>query len=144
MRGEVDKLAAAVPLTLSSACDVGEFAGKTFDYQFAHPALARLVLWEGLTLTGRVPDEAERSTLYAAKTAAVATAQREGLIDDRISAPDLVFLIISLSSYWSAAPQIARMLAGGDDPTALDVARRRAAVVRAATAIATPRRGAAS
>jgi AcrR family transcriptional regulator len=138
VRGEADNIAAAVPLTISSAHDVGDFAGNAFDYQLAHPALARLVLWEGLTLTDQVVDERERSALYAAKTEAVAVAQRAGLINDRIPASDFVFLLIALSSYWSAAPQLARMLASNDDNLATDPARRRAAVVEAALRLAAP------
>jgi AcrR family transcriptional regulator len=136
LRGEADNIAAAVPLTISSVRDVGDFAGDAFDYQLARPALARLVLWEGLTLTDQAVDERERSALYAAKTEAVAVAQRAGLINDRIPAPDFVFLLIALSSYWSAAPQIARMLASEDD--AKEPARRRAAVVEAALRMAAP------
>ena len=35
--------------------DFGEIAGRTFDYQRAHPDLARLVLWEGLADTEAWP-----------------------------------------------------------------------------------------
>lgn len=138
VRGEADNIAAAVPLTIASVSDVGDFAGDAFDYQLAHPALARLVLWEGLALTDQVVDARERSALYAAKTEAIASAQRAGLINDRIPAPDFVFLLIALSSYWSAAPQIARMLASGDDDPTTEPTRRRAAVVEAASRMAAP------
>jgi AcrR family transcriptional regulator len=137
LRREADDIAAAVPLRISSASDVGDFAGNAFDYQLVHPALARLVLWEGLTSTDEVVDAHERTALYGAKTEAVAVAQRAGLINDRIPAPDFVFLLIALSSYWSAAPQIARMLASDDD-LATEAARRRAAVVEAASRMAAP------
>jgi len=138
LRGEADDIAAAVPLTISSASDVGDFAGRAFDYQLARPELARLVLWEGLSLADRVVDERERSTLYAAKAEAVAVAQRAGLINDRIPAPDFVFMLIGLSSYWMAAPQIARMLGADDGDPAAEPARRRAAVVEAALRMAAP------
>jgi AcrR family transcriptional regulator len=138
LRGEVDDIAAAVPLKITSPRDVGDFAGDAFDYQLAHTALARLVLWEGLTSADQVVDERERSALYAEKTEAVAVAQRAGLVNDRIPAPDFVFLLIALSSYWSAAPQIARMLAAdGEDPLT-ERARRREAVVEAALRMAAP------
>ncbi len=135
---ELDKIANSVPLVITSPADVGEFAGRTFDYQRANPDLARLVLWEGLSDTGGIPDELARTELYAGKAAAVAAAQRAGLIDDAIAPAHLVFLIISLSSYWSAAPQIARMLSGGDASDEAEAARRRSAVVEAARRIATP------
>jgi len=135
--GEVGKIAQAVPLTIASPADAGTFAGDSYDYLRDHPELARLTLWEGLTSADRIVDEASRGAVYAEKTAAVAAAQRAGLIDDRIAAPDLVFLLISLASYWAAAPHIARMLtAGADQATSADA--RRAAVVHAAIQLTTP------
>ncbi len=139
IRCELDKIAAAVPLVIAHTDDVGEFAGRTFDYQRAHPELARLVLWEGLSDTGGVPDDVARTELYAGKVAAMAAAQRAGLVDDTIGPAQLVFLIIALSSYWSAAPQIARMLSGHDAGDDAEAARRRAAVVHAARRLAAPR-----
>jgi AcrR family transcriptional regulator len=136
--GEVDKIAKAVPLTIASPADAGTFAGASYDYLREHPELARLTLWEGLTSADHITNEASRSAVYAEKTAAVAAAQRAGLIDDRIAAADLVLLLISLSCYWSAAPHITRMLATGDGH-ATDADTLRAAVVRAATQLATPR-----
>ncbi|TWF81383.1 TetR family transcriptional regulator [Pseudonocardia hierapolitana] len=139
IRSELDKIADAVPLVITCTADVGEFAGRTFDYQRAHPGLARLVLWEGLSDTGRVPDEIARTKLYTAKAEAIAAAQQAGLIDDTIDPAHLIFLVIALSSYWSAAPQIARMLSGSDAQDGAEAARRRAAVVHAARQIAAPR-----
>src|ERR1700735_5180832 len=43
---ELEKLAASVARTDSDLEDIGEFAGRTFDYHAAHPELARLLLWE--------------------------------------------------------------------------------------------------
>jgi len=139
IRSELDKIAAAVPLVITCTADLGEFAGRTFDYQRAHPYLARLVLWEGLSDTGSVPDEIARTELYIGKAKAVAAAQQAGLIDDTIDPAHLIFLVIALSSYWSAAPQIARMLSGSDARDSAEAARRRVAVVHAAQQIAAPR-----
>jgi AcrR family transcriptional regulator len=139
IRSELDKIAEAVPLVITCTADVGEFAGRTFDYQLNHPGLARLVLWEGLSDTGRVPDEIARTKLYTAKAEAIAAAQQAGQIDDTIDPAHLVFLVIALSSYWSAAPQIARMLSGSDVQDDAEAARRRAAVVHAARQLAAPR-----
>jgi hypothetical protein len=69
----------------------------------------------------------------------MAAAQQAGLLDDTLDPAHLVFLFIALSSYWSAAPQIARMLSGSDAHDGTEVARRRAAVVHAALQIAAPR-----
>ena len=138
VREQVDDIAAAVPLIVHSVEDLGSFAGASFDYQLAHPDLARLLVWEGMADTGAVPEEAARGPLYRAKVEAIAAAQRSGAVDDGIEPAHLIFLILAVASWWSVSPQIARMLSapqGRDDP-----ARRRASVVEAAMRMATPRR----
>lgn len=136
VREQVDAVAAAVPLVVTSAQDVGAFAGASFDYQVAHPDLARLLVWEGMANTGAVAQEGARAALYRAKTAAVAAAQRSGTVDDTVAADHLVFMVLALASWWAVNPQVARMLTGPDDD---GVARRRASVVEAATRLAAPR-----
>src|SRR5690348_17092905 len=80
---ELDKLAASVAPVPSGFEEIGEFAGRTFDYQAAHPQLVRLLLWEGLS--GGVADEANRTAHYKKKAQAYAAAQREGVLDDELS-----------------------------------------------------------
>ena len=139
VREEAEKVARAVPPGSVWVEDFGEIAGRTFDYQQAHPDLARLVLWEGLADTGAAQDEQSRSAHYRSKVEEVAAAQREGLIDDAIDPAYLVFMLIALASWWEAAPQIARMLSGADPGDPDEQGRRRAAVVEAARRIAGPR-----
>jgi AcrR family transcriptional regulator len=132
---ELDKLAASVEPLPGSFEDIGEFAGRTFDYQAAHPQLIRLLLWEGLA--GEPPaDETNRTAHYRHKAQAYAAAQRDGAIDDDLDADHLVFLIIGLAAWWVSAPQLARMLTGADDSDPAEHARRRASVVRAAERLA--------
>jgi AcrR family transcriptional regulator len=133
---ELDKLAASVAPIKVGLEDIGEFAGRTFDYQAAHPELVRLLLWEGLS--GRVADEANRTAHYKNKAEAYATAQRDGILDDAIEAGHLVFLIIGLAAWWISAPQLARMITGADDSDPAEHVRRRASVVRAAERLARP------
>ena len=135
---ELDKLAASVAPVPSGFEEIGEFAGRTFDYQAAHPQLVRLLLWEGLS--GGVADEANRTAHYKKKAQAYAAAQREGVLDDELSPEHLVFMIIGLAAWWISAPQLARMLTGADDSDPAEHARRRASVVRAAERLARPRR----
>jgi AcrR family transcriptional regulator len=133
---ELDKLAASVAPIKVGLEDIGEFAGRTFDYQAAHPELVRLLLWEGLS--GRVADEANRTAHYKNKAEAYATAQQDGILDDAIEAGHLVFLIIGLAAWWISAPQLARMITGADDSDPAEHVRRRASVVRAAERLARP------
>jgi AcrR family transcriptional regulator len=154
---ELDKLAAAVAATGASLEDIGEFAGRTFDYHAAHPELARLLQWEGLA-GGPAADEINRTAHYQRKVQAFAAAQRDGLLDDDLDPAHLVFLIIALAAWWQAVPQLARMLTGADGADPADSAnsddsaystdsanskehgRRRASVVRAAQRLALPLR----
>ena len=138
LSGELEKLAAAVRPPAGGFEDIGEFAGRTFDYHAAHPQLARLLLWEGLT-GGPVADQARRTAYYQDKAGAYAAAQRAGILDDDLDPDHLVFLIIALAAWWLAVPQLAFMLTGSDGNDAGEHARRRASVVRAAERLARPR-----
>ena len=138
LSGELEKLAAAVRPPAGGFEDIGEFAGRTFDYHAAHPQLARLLLWEGLT-GGPVADQARRTAYYQDKAGAYAAAQRAGILDDDLDPDHLVFLIIALAAWWLAVPQLAFMLTGSDGRDTGEHARRRASVVRAAERLARPR-----
>ena len=136
---ELDKLAASVGRPESGLEDIGEFAGRTYDYYAAHPELIRLLLWESLS-GGPVADEADRTAHYKSKAQAYAAAQGEGILDPDLDPAHLVFLIIALNAWWFSAPQLARMLTGTDGQDPAEHARRRASVVRAARRLALPGR----
>jgi AcrR family transcriptional regulator len=134
---ELEKLASA--LSPPDLADIGEYAGRLFDYHAAHPELARLLQWEGLT-GGPPADEVNRTAHYRQKVEAVAAAQRDGTLDDELDPAHLMFMLIALAAWWLSVPQLARMLTGAEanDPT--EHARRRAFVVRAARRLALPLR----
>lgn len=135
---ELRKLAEAVPPPPTGLRDIGDYAGRTFDYHAAHPELVRLLLWEALS-GGPVADEENRTATYRHKAQVYAAAQRDGVLDDDIDADHLACLVIALNTWWFSAPQLAHMLTGAyDDPA--EHARRRATVVRAAERLARPRR----
>ncbi|HEV7977210.1 TetR family transcriptional regulator [Amycolatopsis sp.] len=134
---ELEKLAAAVTPPAAGFSDIGEFAGRTFDYHAAHPELARLLQWEGLT-GGPVADEAKRTAHYQDKVRAVAAAQRDGILDDDFDPAYFVFMLIGLAAWWSSVPQLAQMLTGADPADQDEHTRRRAWVVRAAERLALP------
>jgi AcrR family transcriptional regulator len=138
LSGELEKLAAAVQPPAGGFEDIGEFAGRTFDYHAAHPQLVRLLLWEGLA-GGPVADQARRTAHYQDKARAYAAAQRAGILDDDLDPDHLVFLIVALAAWWLAVPQLAFMLTGSDGSDTDEHARRRASVVRAAERLARPR-----
>jgi AcrR family transcriptional regulator len=137
LSGELAKLAASVTPPADLFEEIGEFAGRIFDYHAGHPELARLLLWEGLA-GGPVADEVNRTAHYQHKVQAYAAAQRAGVLDDDLDPAHLVFLIIALAAWWITVPQLARMLTGADESDPAEHARRRAFVVRAAQRLALP------
>ncbi|WP_214410045.1 TetR family transcriptional regulator [Sphaerisporangium fuscum] len=132
---ELERLAAAVPLDAGQAADLGEYAGRVFDYHRTHPQLVRLLHWEGLQSRedDEVPAEAARSAHYAEKVAALAAAQQAGTLTGAIPPADLVYAVIALAGWWFSTPQLARMIrrdVPGDGPAA-----RREALVRLVRAL---------
>lgn len=136
---ELGKLAAAVFLDSPELRDIGEFAGRTFDYHADHPELARLRQWEGLA-GGAAADEVNRTAHYQDKVRAVAAAQKDGLLDDGLAPAHLMFLLIALGAWWFSVPQLAHMLTGADADDPEERVRRRAFVVQAAQRLAAARR----
>ena len=137
---ELQRLASSVVRPEGGLEDIGEFAGRTFDYYSANPQLARLLLWEGLATAtgGSVADEINRTSHYKSKARAYAAAQHEGVLSHDLPPEHLVFLIIGLAAWWFSVPQLARMLTGAEDGEPNEHARRRASVVRAAERLARP------
>jgi AcrR family transcriptional regulator len=128
---ELEQLAASVGRFPDRLEDVGELAGRSFDYHAEHPQLIRLLLWEALA-GGPVADEANRTAHYRSKVETYERARGDGGFDDDIDPAHLVFLVVGVASWWHAAPQLARMLTGADDSDPAEHARRRASVVLAA------------
>src|SRR5699024_411413 len=110
LRDELMKVAQTVPIESFATEDVGDYAGRAYDYHRQHPELTRLLRWEGLVLDDQVPDEELRRRHYEYKSRAMSDGQAHGAITTSIDAGHLFFLVLSLAGWWSAAPQVARML----------------------------------
>lgn len=133
LAAESERIAGSVVFDPTHDDPVGDYAGRIFDYHAAHPDLIRLILWEGLTVPGTVPDEANRSAYYRAKIDTFAKAQHDGVLRTDLEPGALLFSIMALAAWWHAAPHIARMTTGTD---AIDHDKRRAAVITAARRLA--------
>ena len=134
LRSELAKVAQALPVSSFAIEEVGEYAGRVYDYHREHPELSRLMCWEGLIFDDEVPDEPQRREHYGCKVEAVAEGQRQGAVTRALEADHLAFLVLALAGWWSAVPQVARMLTGQDSEQ--EHARRRASVVEAARRLA--------
>lgn len=103
-------LASAVPVDPD---DVDGWVDRLLDYHATHPELLRLLFWEGIEYgTAELPDEEARQDHYARKVTQIRDAQERGVITDTIPAGDLLILLISLTNWVSAVPQMRRILAG--------------------------------
>lgn len=136
LREELAKVAQAVPVESFAVEDVGEYAGRVYDYHRERPELTRLLRWEGLVFDTEVPDEEQRRDYYGYKTAAVVAGQEAGTVTNDIGADHVMMLILALAGWWSAVPQVARMIAGPESEQ--EHARRRASVVAAARRLVNP------
>jgi AcrR family transcriptional regulator len=137
LREQLATAAQTVPVESFTSDEIGEYAGRLYDYHRQHPDLVRLLQWEALAFSSEVPEERHRREFYGRKTAAIDNAQAAGVLTAGM-APDLLnFLLLSLAGYWAAVPQVARMITGASTDDAED-ARRRACVVEAARRIASP------
>ncbi|WP_347349294.1 TetR family transcriptional regulator [Nigerium sp.] len=133
---QVTTASASVPIPAGSPEEVGEYAGRLFDYLTEHPQLLRLLQWEALTVPGEVTDEAKRAAMYADRSAELAHGQASGVLTDAFEASDLNILILGIVGYWGLLPQVSRMVTGSTEVDARP--RRRAAVVEAARRLVTP------
>ncbi|MGC2939820.1 TetR family transcriptional regulator [Brevibacterium sp. FAM 24638] len=134
---ELSKIAEAVPLSSMSNTDIGEYAGNLYDYHCEHPALVRLLHWEGLGFKNSIADEQRRREHYTRKIDAIKSAQVAGEVDDDIDADHVTFLLLAMVAWWSAVPQVGQMLTGGLDKS--EIVRRRHSIVAAATKLGAPR-----
>ncbi|PZF82684.1 TetR family transcriptional regulator [Jiangella anatolica] len=132
---ELQRLAEAVPLTPEQAGDLGDYAGRLFDHHTDHPHLLRLLHWEGLVSGGEVVAETKRAMHLQEKVAAVADAQRRGLVTGAVGAGQLLYGLMALVDWWFVVPHVARMTVGADG---LDRATQRAAVVELARRMTAP------
>lgn len=122
------RLVEDVPLDGPDGVDPADYATRLFDYHETHPEIVRLLLWEGLTYgTGPIPGEQWRAEHYARKTAHFARAQQDGTVRDDLPPQVLILMLLGLSNWLFAAPQLRRMLLGED--TARDDVRESLATV---------------
>jgi AcrR family transcriptional regulator len=102
---------------------VGDYIGELFDFMTSNPDVLRLVQHEACHFAvGDVPHRGPRRAHYEEKIAAVRAAQEAGTVDPGLDPRFVVMSLISLVSWFVAAPQITDMVVG--DPGDADLRRR--------------------
>ena len=115
----------AVPITGTGIDAVIDYAGRVFDYQCAHPELARLTFWEGLELGAPVAEELRRARTASKVDLILAALPHLS----REQAEELLLTILTLADGSQALPNLNALYTGGSlhaDPGRL--ARRRATI----------------
>jgi AcrR family transcriptional regulator len=113
------------------AADLPEYAGRLYDSYRRRPWVQRIATWYRLERAGSsdlLPAVVASNT---AKVRAIAAAQAAGTLPTRFSAPELLGLVIHLSSLWSASmPEFETLVEDGSPD------RRRQVIVDAVAAVA--------
>ncbi|NDZ77550.1 TetR/AcrR family transcriptional regulator [Streptomyces sp. SID10853] len=124
--------------------DLGEYAGRLYDFHRSNPELTRLMMWEALHYgEGALPDDAVRTAHYAQKAAALAESTGGRLAGD---AAALFHALIGIAVWPLAFPQMSRLVLGvgqgqGQGQGPRDADALRAHVVETARALAPPGSG---
>jgi AcrR family transcriptional regulator len=121
-----------VSITGSGIAAITSYAGRIFDYQRDHPALARLIFWEGLELDSPVAEEF-RTQRNVVKTEKLREALPELSLDD---AHELLLTCLTLADGWQVLGNADRIMTGEPERDDARHARRRAHFVRTMEAIA--------
>lgn len=114
----------AVPIFGAGIDAIADYAGRVFDYQCAHPELARLTLWEGLELGEPVAREHRRARSVAKVDNILAAVP--GLPRDE--AEELLLTILTLADAYQALPNLDALYIGAVPGDAARLGRRRAVI----------------
>ncbi|MDQ1570040.1 MAG: hypothetical protein QOF79_714 [Actinomycetota bacterium] len=101
--------------TLSSTpidtSDLAEYAGRLFDRYEDAPEVQRFVNWYRLERTATSSLHAASRKSMVDKTAAIEAAQRAGVVTTRLSAVDLLGVVLQISSIWdNATPEYSSLI----------------------------------
>jgi AcrR family transcriptional regulator len=113
----------AVPIHGFGIDAIADYAGRVFDYQCAHPELARLTFWEGLELKDPVAKDQRRSRSVD-KVDRILAAVPEFT---REEAEELLLTILTLADASQALPNLDTLYTGARRDEAR-LARRRAVI----------------
>ena len=126
----IDQLLETVPIDVD---DLPGYAGSLFDHAERHPELSRLARWQGLERPPGLSLDAALSGTRN-KIQAIAAAQHAGTLVSTLTPDQLLAMLLSIATAWSAgAPELVDMEVSEDVTAA-----RRAAVVWAIERLTAP------
>jgi AcrR family transcriptional regulator len=93
----VEQTVAGIPI---DAGDLGEYAGRLLDAGAAHPQVLRFMAWYQLERGESAGRRASTTAAMREKVAAIADAQRRGVVTDRFTAGQMLALVLTLANMW--------------------------------------------
>lgn len=93
----VERTVAGIPIDPD---DLGEYAGRLHDGGLGHPEVMRFVAWYELERGAVAGRRASTSAAMREKVAAIADAQRRGVVTDRLTAGQVLALVLGLANIW--------------------------------------------
>jgi AcrR family transcriptional regulator len=93
----VEQTVAGIPI---DAGDLGEYAGRLSDAGAAHPQVLRFMAWYQLERGETAGRRASTTAAMHEKVAAIAAAQRRGVVTDRFTAGQVLALVLTLANMW--------------------------------------------
>lgn len=82
--------------------DLPGYAGRLFDSQSAHPEVMRLATWYQLERAGTAKTAEAIDDAHTKKSDAIRAAQDAGVVTTRFNAEQILAIVLSLASMWSA------------------------------------------
>lgn len=123
----VEQVVAGIPI---DADDLPEYAGRLYDGGAEHPEVMRFMAWYALERGDAQGVRPLVAASMAEKVAAVEDAQRRGVVTDRMSAGELLALVLAVANMWQRQ---------GEDVRALGAqSQRRRVVVEAVRQLVAP------
>lgn len=123
----VEQAVTSIPI---DADNLPEYAGRLYDGGLAYPEVARFMAWYELERGQDKPPRQSVVDAMAEKTAAIADAQRRGVVTDRRTAGEILALVLTIANMWQQQGEEVRAL--------VPEKSRRAVIVDAVRAVVNP------
>jgi AcrR family transcriptional regulator len=120
--------------------ELPEYTADLVNFHARHSEFLRMSMWEALEFGGELDEGTveNRRQHYEEKLAAVAEQQRNGVIDPDLDPRHLLAVVFGIADYWSALPQLVRLIFGRE-MTEADLTAHREFVAECVRRIIEPR-----
>jgi len=135
---QLNQLAQAVPLEITTRDSLAHYSGQVFDYHVNHPHLLRLLYWEALESAEDLAEASLRSAYYRSKAATIKQAQADGHVRQDLDPGQLLCTLVASCAWPLGVPGVAKMMTRHDLATPSGRRRQRAAIMAIVRAMTAP------